>query len=35
MFFRPLPDKQLLQFCNIKERGWGFKQFLKKKEEAL
>ncbi|MDR2818467.1 MAG: hypothetical protein LBB37_03400 [Endomicrobium sp.] len=31
--FRPLPDKQLLQFCNIEERGWGFKQFLKKKEE--
>ncbi|MDR1943130.1 MAG: hypothetical protein LBQ04_03355 [Endomicrobium sp.] len=31
--FRPLPDKQQLQFCNIEERGWGFKQFLKKKEE--
>jgi hypothetical protein len=34
--FRPLPDKQLLQFCNIEERGWvGAKQFLKKKEEEV
>jgi len=31
--FRPLPDKQLLQFCNMEERGWEVKQFLKRKEE--